>query len=61
MDAANEFEIALNGRIDGMLDACTWCGKCVDACPSIRPAGIADARPVPKKAPARRSTKRAAA
>jgi Fe-S oxidoreductase len=26
-----------------MLDACTRCGKCVEVCPSVKPAGIADA------------------
>jgi heterodisulfide reductase subunit D len=39
------FETALGARVDGMLDACTRCGKCVEACPSVQPAGIADARP----------------
>jgi Fe-S oxidoreductase len=28
-----------------MLDACTRCGKCVEACPSVKPAGIAEAAP----------------
>jgi Fe-S oxidoreductase len=37
------FETALGTRVDEMLDACTRCGKCVEACPSITPAGIADA------------------
>ena len=39
------FETALSGRVDLMLDACTRCGKCVEVCPSVRPAGIADASP----------------
>jgi len=39
------FEAALNERTGAMLDACTRCGKCVEACPSVRPAGIADAAP----------------
>ena len=39
------FEAALNARTGDMLDACTRCGKCVEACPSIAPAGIADAVP----------------
>jgi heterodisulfide reductase subunit D len=39
------FETALGARVDAMLDACTRCGKCVEACPSVQPAGIADARP----------------
>ena len=37
------FETALGSRVDEMLDACTRCGKCVEACPSVAPAGIADA------------------
>jgi heterodisulfide reductase subunit D len=36
------FETALASRVDEMLDACTRCGKCVEACPSVAPAGIAD-------------------
>jgi Fe-S oxidoreductase len=39
------FEAALNDRVGEMLDACTRCGKCVEACPSVPPAGIADASP----------------
>jgi heterodisulfide reductase subunit D len=39
------FETALAGRVDEMLDACTRCGKCVEACPSVEPAGIAEAKP----------------
>ena len=38
------FEAALNGRVEAMLDACIRCGKCVEACPSVEPAGIADPR-----------------
>jgi Fe-S oxidoreductase len=37
------FEAALDERVADMLDACTRCGKCVDVCPSVKPAGIADA------------------
>lgn len=39
------FETALNGRVEEMLDACTRCGKCVEVCPSVAPAGVADAAP----------------
>ena len=37
------FETALGGRVEEMLDACTRCGKCVEVCPSVKPAGIAEA------------------
>jgi heterodisulfide reductase subunit D len=39
------FETALGERVEDMLDACTRCGKCVEVCPSVAPAGIAEARP----------------
>ena len=38
-------ETALTERIDEMTDACTRCGKCVEVCPSVRPAGIEKAAP----------------
>jgi heterodisulfide reductase subunit D len=34
------FEAALSGRLEEMLVACTKCGKCVEVCPSVQPAGI---------------------
>jgi heterodisulfide reductase subunit D len=37
------FETALDARVGEMLDACTRCGKCVEACPSAAPAGLAEA------------------
>ena len=37
------FEAGLTARVDAMLDACTRCGKCVEACPITEPAGVADA------------------
>jgi len=37
------FEAVLNERVTAMVDACTKCGKCVEACPSVQPAGIAGA------------------
>jgi len=40
------FEAALNDRVSDMLDACVKCGKCVEACPSVGPANIADASPI---------------
>jgi heterodisulfide reductase subunit D len=39
------FETALGARVDEMVDACTRCGKCVEVCPSVTPAGIADVSP----------------
>jgi heterodisulfide reductase subunit D len=39
------FETALQTRVGEMLDACTRCGKCVEACPSVKPAGIAETAP----------------
>jgi heterodisulfide reductase subunit D len=42
---ATSFETALDARTDEMLDACTRCGKCVEVCPSVAPAGFAAAAP----------------
>src|SRR5207237_5554588 len=36
---------ACTARVDAMLDACTTCGKCFEACPITGAAGIADAEP----------------
>jgi len=38
------FETALGERVEDMLDACTRCGKCVEVCPSVRPARISVTR-----------------
>jgi Fe-S oxidoreductase len=34
------FESALAARVDTMIDACTRCGKCVEACPTTVAAGL---------------------
>jgi heterodisulfide reductase subunit D len=41
----NAFETALTARVDAMLDACTKCGKCFEACPITGAAGVAGADP----------------
>src|SRR5947208_14844837 len=42
---ASAFETALAERVDTMLDACTRCGKCFEACPITGAAGVAGADP----------------
>lgn len=37
---SESFELALEARVDAMVDACTRCGKCVDACPVTTPGGV---------------------
>jgi Fe-S oxidoreductase len=37
---AETFEFALQSRVDSMVDACTRCGKCVEACPVTGPGGV---------------------
>jgi heterodisulfide reductase subunit D len=39
------FEEALTSRVDDMLDACTKCGACVRACPTVNPGGFGQAEP----------------
>ena len=39
----SSFETALGVRVGEMVDACTRCGKCVEVCPSVTPAGIVNA------------------
>jgi heterodisulfide reductase subunit D len=36
------FEAALTVRVETMIDACTRCGKCVEACPITDAAGVTD-------------------
>src|ERR1700735_3930666 len=38
-------ETAVTSRCYETADACARCAKCVEACPSVKPAGIADAAP----------------
>jgi len=37
---------AVKARVDETLDACTRCGKCVEACPMVEPAGLDKANAV---------------
>ena len=37
---AETFEVALQDRVNGMIDACTRCGKCIEVCPVTGPAGV---------------------
>jgi Fe-S oxidoreductase len=39
------FETALRARTTEMIAACTRCGKCVEICPMVKPAGVGDAAP----------------
>ncbi|MFO1148092.1 MAG: (Fe-S)-binding protein [Alsobacter sp.] len=42
---AMSFEAALSEHVSQMLDACTMCGKCVEVCPGVIPAGLASTDP----------------
>jgi heterodisulfide reductase subunit D len=42
---AMSFEAALTEHVTQMIDACTKCGKCVEVCPSVEPAGLATTDP----------------
>jgi Fe-S oxidoreductase len=37
---SESFETVLQARVDTMVDACTRCGKCVEACPVTEAAGL---------------------
>ena len=39
-DGGGGFMAAVKARIDETIDACTRCGKCVEACPMVEPAGL---------------------
>jgi Fe-S oxidoreductase len=44
-DHAEAFVGAIDRRIRDLLDRCTACAKCVEVCPTARPAGIDTAEP----------------
>jgi heterodisulfide reductase subunit D len=39
-DHADAFIASIDARISDVLDRCTRCGKCVEVCPTVGPAGI---------------------
>jgi heterodisulfide reductase subunit D len=46
-DGGGGFVEAVQARIAESVDACTRCGKCVEACPMVEPAGLDPANAVP--------------
>ena len=40
MNTAQAFVDSLAERSEGILDACTRCGRCVEVCPMVEPAGL---------------------
>jgi heterodisulfide reductase subunit D len=45
-DTGAGFMKALQARVEETLDGCTRCGKCVEACPMVEPAGLDKANAV---------------
>ena len=45
-DGGGGFMEAVQARVEETLDACTKCGKCVEACPMVEPAGLDPANAV---------------
>jgi ferredoxin len=43
--SGTSFLDVLRGRTDHILDACTRCGKCLEACPMIELAGLGSLKP----------------
>ncbi len=44
-DHAGAFIMSIDARVRDILDRCTRCGKCVEVCPTARPAGIDTSEP----------------
>lgn len=44
-DLADAFIATIDARVSDILDRCTRCAKCVEVCPTARPAGIDTSEP----------------